>query len=189
MKKNIENNTSLAIRLKHFIEYKGVSINKFSESVGASNSYFNKVFSNNTSIGSDRIERILNVYPELSSDWLIMGKGAMINKNAQSFMSERDTIIGNAYGLIILIERGIKTMEIIAEEYNLKISKLHYNSVLKRNNRLPYDSEINYFDGKPLEYVKKEFDIISECLYTGVFFDLSNLSWVVSEEIKEKRNL
>ncbi|MCO6149093.1 helix-turn-helix transcriptional regulator [Flavobacterium sp. NRK1] len=61
-----------------FIEYKGISINKFSDKIGTSNSYFNKVFKNNTSIGSDKIEKILRTYPELSPSWLFLEKGDMI---------------------------------------------------------------------------------------------------------------
>ncbi|CEN51816.1 conserved hypothetical protein [Capnocytophaga canimorsus] len=40
----MENFTNLSDRLRLFIEYKGISINKFSASVDASNSYFNKIF-------------------------------------------------------------------------------------------------------------------------------------------------
>lgn len=74
----MENNTNISDRIKELIEYKGVSINKFAEKVGASNSYFNKVIKNNTTIGSDKIENILHAFPEVNPTWLIMGKGKMI---------------------------------------------------------------------------------------------------------------
>ncbi|MCT4306062.1 S24 family peptidase [Elizabethkingia anophelis] len=77
----MENNTNLANRIKQFIDYKDISINKFSISVGASNSYFNKVLKDNNSIGSDRIEKILRTYPDLSPEWLLTGSGKMIKEN------------------------------------------------------------------------------------------------------------
>ncbi|WP_246118438.1 S24 family peptidase [Apibacter muscae] len=74
----MENITKLSDRIKYFIDYKCISINKFSLSVGASNSYFNKILKDNNSIGSDRIEKILRTYPEMNPEWLLTGKGEML---------------------------------------------------------------------------------------------------------------
>ena len=75
---NTENNTSISQRIKLFIEYKGLSVNNFSKMVGASNSYFNKLIKNNSSIGSNRIEKIIRTFPEINPTWLIIGKEDMI---------------------------------------------------------------------------------------------------------------
>ena len=83
----MENNTKISVRIKQFIDYKKLTINKFSDSVGASNSYFNKLFKNEGTIGSDKIENILNTYPEINSKWLLTGKGNMFveySKNESS---------------------------------------------------------------------------------------------------------
>lgn len=74
----MENFTKTADRIKEFIDYKKVSVNKFSKTVGASNSYFNKLFKNKSSIGSDRLTRILNEYQDLNSEWLLTGEGEML---------------------------------------------------------------------------------------------------------------
>lgn len=55
----MENNTKISDRIKQIIDYKKITINKFSDSVGTSNSYFNKLIKNGTTIGSDKIENIL----------------------------------------------------------------------------------------------------------------------------------
>lgn len=73
-----ENNTTLQERISQFIDFKGFTINKFSNLVGASNSYFNKVLKNSSSIGSDRIEKILRTFPDLNPIWLMTGSGEMI---------------------------------------------------------------------------------------------------------------
>lgn len=75
----MENNTKISFRIKQFIDYKKLTINKFSEAVGTSNSYFNKLIKNETTIGSDKIENILRAYPEINPTWLVLGKGSMIN--------------------------------------------------------------------------------------------------------------
>ena len=75
----MENNTKISDRIRQFIDYKKLTINKFSDAVGTSNSYFNKLIKNGTTIGSDKIENILQAYPEINPIWLVTGKGEMIN--------------------------------------------------------------------------------------------------------------
>lgn len=61
-------------RILYFIEYKGLSIRKFSESIGISHSLLKKT----TSLGSDKLENILSAYPEINPEWLLTGKGEML---------------------------------------------------------------------------------------------------------------
>jgi len=76
----MENITKTINRIKYFIDYKGVSFNKLSLEIGVSNSYFSKMHKNNDSIGSDILEKIVSIYPELNTNWLITGKGKMLNE-------------------------------------------------------------------------------------------------------------
>lgn len=85
----MENFTNLSDRLRLFIEYKGISINKFSASVDASNSYFNKILKDNNSVGSDRIEKILRTYPEINAEWLLTGNGSMLKSEQNQELSEK----------------------------------------------------------------------------------------------------
>ena len=65
-------------RLKEFIDYKGISIAAFEKSIGMSNASFGKSLKMGGTIGADKIENILSVYPDLSAEWLMCGKGDMI---------------------------------------------------------------------------------------------------------------
>lgn len=65
-------------RILKFIDYKGISKNKFSEKIGLSNSYMSKMVANNGNIGSQIIEKIVRIYPELDARWLLTGEGNMI---------------------------------------------------------------------------------------------------------------
>ena len=72
-------------RLKQFIDTKGISIAAFEQSVGMSNASFGKSLKNNGAIGTDKLEKILNVYPEISPIWLLTGTGDMIKPEIDEF--------------------------------------------------------------------------------------------------------
>ncbi len=76
----MENITNISDRIKQFIDYKGFNMNNFSKSIGASNSYFNKVIKNRGSIGSDKLTKIFDAYPELNPAWLFSGEGEMVTE-------------------------------------------------------------------------------------------------------------
>lgn len=65
-------------RLKQYIDSKGISIAAFEQSVGMSNASFGKSLKNNGAIGTDKLEKILSVYSEISPTWLLTGEGEMI---------------------------------------------------------------------------------------------------------------
>lgn len=87
-------------RLSQFIEYKGISLNSFDKSIGASNGYIGKQIKNKASIGVDLVEKISSIYPDLSLQWLIKGEGKMI-ENVQS--EKRNEL--NLYENSVLIEK------------------------------------------------------------------------------------
>ena len=68
-------------RLAEYIEKKGISLNSFDKSLGASNGYIGKQIKNRASIGGDVIEKISCIYTDLSMDWLITGKEPMLKEN------------------------------------------------------------------------------------------------------------
>lgn len=66
-------------RIKQYLDYKGITNKKFEETVGFSNGAFGSQLKNNRTIGVDKLENILSVYEELNPNWLLRGKGKMIN--------------------------------------------------------------------------------------------------------------
>ena len=67
-------------RINKFIVYKGISVNQFEQSIGASNGYWRKVKNISAKIVGD----ILRVYSELSADWIITGQGDMFRNEKQT---------------------------------------------------------------------------------------------------------
>lgn len=72
--------SSIVIRIKEFIDFKRLTISSFERIVGFSNGSFASQYKNNKSIGSDKIENILKVYPEINPVWLLTGEGSMIKE-------------------------------------------------------------------------------------------------------------
>ncbi len=68
-------------RIKQYIDYKGISNKKFEEKIGYSNGAFASQLKNKRTIGSDKIENILNIFNELNPTWLLTGKGSMLLNN------------------------------------------------------------------------------------------------------------
>lgn len=62
-------------RLLKFIDLKSISKREFYLKTGLSNGFLDK----SSNIGSDKVEKIISIYPELSLEWLMLGKGDMIS--------------------------------------------------------------------------------------------------------------
>ena len=62
-------------RIISFIKYQKLSQRKFENSINVSNGFVNNI---SKSIGADKLQRILSVYPDLNPDWLLYGEGEML---------------------------------------------------------------------------------------------------------------
>lgn len=67
-------------RLIAFIKEKGLSQSRFEKSVGLSNGFVNNI---SKGIGADKLQKILCVYPDLNSIWLLTGEGGMLKKDSE----------------------------------------------------------------------------------------------------------
>ena len=76
-------------RLFTFIEYCNLSARQFDLSIGASNGYSLRMRKNKASIGSDVIENIVKVYPQLNLVWLITGEGSMLNPDKEILKTKK----------------------------------------------------------------------------------------------------
>lgn len=65
-------------RLKQYIDFKDISVAAFERSIGMANASFGKSLKKQGAIGTDKLENILNIYPDISPAWLLKGEGNMI---------------------------------------------------------------------------------------------------------------
>lgn len=86
-------------RLKYYIDYKGETINSFTYKCGFSSGLIAKLIANKTSIGSDKLMKIFQTFPDLNPTWLLIGTGDMKMNNKEPHLV--DNIITDpevAYG-------------------------------------------------------------------------------------------
>lgn len=62
-------------RIYEFVKYKNITIKKFEEDCNLSNGY---VSSMRKGFGTDKLNNVLKMYPELNREWLLYGEGQMI---------------------------------------------------------------------------------------------------------------
>ncbi|RNC65169.1 hypothetical protein [Proteiniphilum sp. X52] len=67
-------------RIKLFLQHLNIGQNSFESKVGWSNGYIN----NTKSISADKLNHVINEYPQLNLNWLITGKGVMTDPSALS---------------------------------------------------------------------------------------------------------
>ncbi len=94
-------NSKIVDRILKLIELKGMNKSEFYLNVGLSNGFLDKV----TNIGSDKIEKILATYPDVRTEWLVLGKGEMLktdsnNESAKGKSKKQDLSDGNLITLI-----------------------------------------------------------------------------------------
>lgn len=75
-----------------FIKHAGLSARQFDLSIGASNGYTLRMKKNRASIGSDVIENILRIYPQLNVVWLLTGEGSMLKEKTEPLPMDYDQL-------------------------------------------------------------------------------------------------
>ncbi len=79
------NTSNLSIRLKHFLDRKGLTNSQFADQCGIPRPSLSQLLSGrNKKISDAMIGQIHEGYPELSIMWLMFGEGEMFNENAQT---------------------------------------------------------------------------------------------------------
>lgn len=80
-------------RLDVFFRHKSLSFNKVSDLVGISPGLLSKgLKKKDSSLGSEKIIKILEYFPELSAEWLLRGEGSMV-KDTTGIGSKTGSII------------------------------------------------------------------------------------------------
>ncbi|MDE3252798.1 MAG: hypothetical protein KGO92_08320, partial [Bacteroidota bacterium] len=65
-------------RLHDYLIFNHISAYAFEHSCGLSNGYLGKQLKGRGSVGSEILEKIKEIYPDLSLIWLVTGKGSML---------------------------------------------------------------------------------------------------------------
>ncbi len=111
-------------RLKQYIDSKGISIAAFERSIGMANASFGKSLKKRGAIGTDKLEKILTIYQDISPMWLLSGIGEMLLQNGEvpqkyetaptyllDMLSQKDSIIREQAELLGQLREHIKQLE------------------------------------------------------------------------------
>ena len=80
-------------RIYAFIKYKGISIKRFEEICHLSNGYISSM---RKGFGTDKLNNVLTLFPELNREWLLYGEGEMINPIVNQTNTSGDNIQGHS---------------------------------------------------------------------------------------------
>lgn len=92
--------SSIKERVIEIAEFKSISKEKFINDLGMTYGNF-KGIQKKTSLNSDFLDRILSIYPELSAEWLLTGKGAML-KISREVPEASGKAVSNPKGIPLL---------------------------------------------------------------------------------------
>lgn len=70
-------------RLRKFLDSKGISVRQFEQMIGSSDGKIAKFMATNSSLKSDTLSKIMEVFPQLSIEWLLTGEGEMLKSAAR----------------------------------------------------------------------------------------------------------
>lgn len=71
-------------RLYEYLSKKGISPNKFEKSTGLSQGYLSKMYNRRADMGESMLTSVLENCPELRAEWLIIGKGEMLQSSPEN---------------------------------------------------------------------------------------------------------
>ena len=96
-------------RFKEYLDYKGIANYRAETECGLSNGLIKNALKVGSALGSDKLEKILSVYQDLSAEWLLRGTGSMLiggSKAAEledkiAFMAKGGKDKDQAYDIVI----------------------------------------------------------------------------------------
>ena len=134
-------------RIKKFCEYKRIAVSTFEKKSDLSNGYVKSI---KKSLGTEKLDNVLNAFPELNREWLLYGEGEMLKSEA----SEIENNVEDAV-IVPFIDRSS------ARERNLSVRK-----ILNTDNSLKQSQVDELFD--PVDFYKKMHDdSMSETIQQG----------------------
>lgn len=118
-------------RFVQYLEYKGINDNQATIDCGLSNGLIGQARSGKSDLGPKTIEKILNVYQDLSKVWLLTGEGNMLleSENPATDKPMESTLVS-------YLERKVNDQEILIRELYQQIGMLEAKLDLARKGEI-----------------------------------------------------
>ncbi len=124
-------------RIKKFCEYKRIAVSTFEKMSDLSNGYVKSI---KKSLGTEKLDNVLNAFPELNREWLLYGEGEMLKSEVVSEENNVEDAV-----IVPFIDRSS------ARERNLSVRK-----ILNTDQSLKQIQVDELFD--PVDFYKKMHD-------------------------------
>ena len=115
----MEINNTINVRIKEIIVFSGINDSAFAKKIGVTQSVIASMFKRGTEPSAKVITSILSTFEDISSEWLLRGKGNMlISENSQN--NENVERISRLVDTITILQGTIneqmKTIQLLNEE-------------------------------------------------------------------------
>lgn len=94
-------------KIKQYLDYKGISKNKFYSLTGLSMGFLDS----GTSMGADKVKIIINKFPDININWLVLDRGEMIVASGDAVKDHSEELLKTKDELIELQKKHIKILE------------------------------------------------------------------------------
>lgn len=98
------------VRIEKIMQHEHMSSGQFAIEIGVQNSTLSHILNNRNNPSLDVLKKILNRFPEISSDWLILGQGSMFRNE---FNSQEPTLFDNEPLISLKSEPNIHNSPIV----------------------------------------------------------------------------
>lgn len=116
-------------RIEKVIEYLGLNSGQFASEIDITAPALSHILNGRNNPSLDVMKKILERYPEINSDWLILGKGSMLRKisNSQTPSLFDDIDLNNS----------------ISEDYSIKNKDIKESSKITKENKIVQDDKFS----------------------------------------------
>jgi len=70
---------SILVRLQQFMDHEKLNVYQINKDAGLSKGLISNAIANKRGLTTSTLEALLNTYPQLNANWLIVGRGEMLN--------------------------------------------------------------------------------------------------------------
>ena len=102
-------------KLLQYIDYKGITRNAFCKLIGAANGFFDQ----GRSMHVDKVKTIIETFPDISLEWLVLDRGPMI-VDPEAIVSKAISSVTEANGKVVkMLDLVASQQETIASQQKL----------------------------------------------------------------------
>lgn len=127
-------------RILLILKTKNISASQFADEIGVQRSSISHLLSERNKPSLDFIKKVLNRYPNIQTEWLLFGKGAMYNANGKA---KEENIIENEE--IVIPKKETTTEQITSEPIPME-KQLKEHTPENKDTR-PKQTQQPLFDG------------------------------------------